>query len=140
MSKIKSKIKVIPCSGIGKASGLIAREAVLQVTGRLAPDTTETVCLAHIVTGDEAGKEKVEGCPCITLDGCAALCAVKSVEHAGGIVKAQYRVVDEMRDHRGKDAGTGSELTEDGWQIVDAIAKKISAKAAELTQEEKNNG
>lgn len=134
-----SKVKVIPCSGIGKALGLIARETALQVTGRLSPDTTETVCLAHLVTGDDSAVRKVKDCDCITIDGCPALCAAKSVEQAGGIVKAKYRAVDEMRNHKGKNAGTATALTEDGWQIVDEFAAKISAKAAELTEEEESN-
>lgn len=135
-----SSIKVIACSGIGKAMGLMARETALQVTGKLSPDTTETVCLAHVVTGDEDARNKVEGHNCITVDGCPAMCAAKSVEHAGGIVKAKYRVIDEMRNHKGVDAGTGTALTEDGWKIVDELAGKISEKAAEITREGQSNG
>ncbi|MCC2817255.1 putative zinc-binding protein [Lachnoclostridium pacaense] len=130
-----SKVKVVPCSGIGKVFGLMAREAALTVTGRLAPDTTETACLAHLVTGDEEAKAKVAGCTCITVDGCPALCAAKSVEAAGGIVKAQFRAVDEMRKHRGANAGTGTALTEDGWAITDELAKEIADKAEELLKE-----
>lgn len=135
-----SSIKVIACSGIGKAMGLMAREAALQVTGKLSQDTTETVCLAHIVTGDEEAAKKVEGCTCITVDGCPAMCAAKSVEQSGGVVKAKYRVIDEMRNHKGVDAGTGTALTEDGWKIVDELAGKISEKAAEITKEGQRNG
>lgn len=135
-----SSIKVIACSGIGKAMGLMARETALQVTGKLSPDTTETVCLAHVVTGDEDARNKVEGHNCITVDGCPAMCAAKSVEHAGGIVKAKYRVIDEMRNHKGVDAGTGTALTKDGWKIVDELAGKISKKAAEITREGQSNG
>ncbi len=135
-----SKVKVIPCSGIGKAMGLMAREATLQVTDKLAPDTTETVCLAYIVTGDEDARKKVEGKSCITVDGCPAMCAAKSVEHAGGIVKAKYRVIDEMRNHKGVNAGTGTALTDDGWQIADELAEKIAEKAAEIVREDHRNG
>lgn len=134
-----SKIKVIPCSGIGKALGLMSREAVLQVTNNLSPDTAETVCLAHIVTGDQDAVEKVKGRTCITVDGCPALCSAKSVENAGGIVKAKYRAIDEMRNHKGKDAETGTTLTADGWSIVDEFAGKISKKVTELSKEEQNN-
>ena len=134
------KIKIVPCSGIGKVFGLMAREAALTVTDRLCPDICETVCLAHLVTGEDEAIRKVKGLSCITIDGCPSLCAVKSVEAAGGIVSQQYRAVDEMRFHRGKDAGTGTALTEDGWQIVDGLAAKIAERAAELYQEGKNNG
>jgi hypothetical protein len=37
-----------------------------------------------------------------------------------------------MRNHRGVNAGNGTSLTEDGWQITDELAEKISAKVAEL--------
>ena len=135
-----SKVKVIACSGIGKAMGLMAREATLQVTDKLSSDTTETVCLAYIVTGDEDAKNKIEGQDCITVDGCPAMCAAKSVEHAGGKVQAKYRVIDEMRNHKGVNAGTASVLTEDGWKVVDELADKIAGKAAELIREDQSNG
>jgi uncharacterized metal-binding protein len=127
-----SKVKVVPCSGIGKALGLMAREAALTVTDRLCPETSETVCLAHLVTGEDDAIVKVKGLDCITVDGCPALCAAKSVEAAGGIVKRQYRVVDEMRIHKVKDVGTGTALTSDGWQIVDELAAKIAEQVKEL--------
>lgn len=132
-----SKVKVIPCSGIGKVFGLMARESALKITNELKPNETETVCLGHIVTGDAEAKEKIEGYSCITIDGCPKLCAAKNVELAGGIVKAQYRTVDEMRKHRGVDAGTATSLTDDGWKIVDELCEKICANVDEILKEEK---
>lgn len=134
-----SKVKVIPCSGIGKVFGLIAREAALGVTEQL-PELAETACLAHLVTGEEEAEAKVKGCPCITIDGCPALCAAKSVEAAGGIVVSKYRAVDEMRSHRGKNAGTGTALSEDGWLITDELASKVAAQVKEIAKGEENNG
>ncbi|SKA81161.1 DGC domain-containing protein [Caloramator quimbayensis] len=132
-----SKVKVIPCSGIGKVFGLMARESALKVTNELKPNETETVCLAHIVTGDEDSKSKIEGFPCITIDGCPKLCAAKNAELAGGIVKMQYRTVDEMRNHRGVDAGTATALTPDGWKVVDELCEKICEKVDDILKEEK---
>jgi len=132
-----SKVKVIPCSGIGKVYGLMAREAALKVTNELKPDETETVCLAHIVTGDADAKEKIEGYSCITIDGCPMLCAAKSVELEGGIVKAQYRTVDEMKKHRGVDPGTATALSEDGWKIIDELCEKICVNVDEIIKEAK---
>jgi len=135
-----SKIKVVPCSGIGKVFGLMAREAALTVTDRLRPDICETVCLAYLVTGEDEAVAKVKGQVCLTVDGCPALCAAKSVEAAGGIVSRQYRAVDEMRFHKGEDAGTGTALTEDGWRIVDELAAKVAEQAEELYKEDESNG
>jgi uncharacterized metal-binding protein len=113
----------------------MAREAALTVTDRLCPKEAETVCLAHLVTGEDEAVAKVKGLSCITVDGCPALCAAKSVEAAGGIVKQQYRSVDAMRSHKGKNAGTGTALTDDGWLIVDEIAAEIAERVCELHKE-----
>ena len=130
-----SKIKVIPCSGIGKVYGLMAREAALSVTERLCPEITETVCLALLVTGTNEAKEKVREQCCITIDGCPLMCAEKSVKAAGGNIKQQYRSVDEMLYHKGTIPGTGTALTDDGWQIVDELADKIAKRAEEILAE-----
>jgi len=130
-----SKIKVIPCSGIGKVMGLLSREAALEVTERICPDLAETTCLGYLVTGDAEATNKVAGQKCISIDGCTALCAEKSIEAAGGIIAAKYSVIDELRNHRGKKPGDGSALTEDGWAIVDDFAAKIAVKVRELNGE-----
>lgn len=124
---MSKKVKVIPCSGMGKVFGLIARESTLQAV-KNNPNDSETVCLAYIVTGDDDAKKLIEGQKCITVDGCPAMCAAKNAEIAGGIVEEKIRVVDVFRNHKGVNAGTATELTEDGWQIVDEIAEKIIEK------------
>mgnify|MGYP001003472209 CR=1 FL=1 len=135
-----SKVKIIPCSGIGKVMGLLSREVALEVTEHLCPDKAETACLGHIVTGDASATAKVVGSACIAVDGCPALCAAKSIEAAGGTVTAGYRVIDELRNHRGKKPGDGTALTEEGWQIVDEFAEKIADKVDEILQGGENNG
>lgn len=130
---MNSRIKVIPCSGIGKVLGLIAREAALKVTRELLPEETESLCLAHIVTGDDEVVSKIEGQPCITIDGCAKCCAQKSVEAAGGNICNKHRVVDFMKSHGGEEHGTGTRLTEDGWRFAGELAEVMAEEAkAEL--------
>lgn len=132
-----SKIKVIPCSGIGKVYGLMAREAILKVSGELLPEETETVCLAHIVTGEDDAKEKVEGFTCVTMDGCPKMCAAKNVDFVGGNVVKEFRSIDAMKEHRGVDAGTATFLTDDGWKIVDELADMVKNEILEIIEGEK---
>lgn len=132
-----SKVKVIPCSGIGKVFGLMARETALKVVNELKPNETETICLGSIVTGDADAKKKIEGHSCITVDGCPKLCSAKNVKIAGGIIKAQYRTVNEMKNHRGVDPGTATALTDDGWKIVDELCTKVCLNVDEILKEEK---
>ncbi len=131
-----SKVKVAACSGIGKVFGLLSREAGLKVTEELCPEFCEAVCLARVMTADEDAKESIEGKTCIAVDGCPKMCAAKTLEAAGGNVKATFRAVDTMRAHRGEDAGTGTYLTEAGWNMAGELAKQVSEKVKELAKEE----
>lgn len=121
----EQKIIVMPCSGIGKVHGLIAREATYAATD-LAPAGFETLCLALLVSGDEEARAKIRKADCIAIDGCPKLCAAKNVEMAGGKVIRSIRVVDSFKSHRGAEPGTATTLADDGWTIVREIAGDIA--------------
>ena len=126
------KVKVIPCSGIGKVFGLMAREAVLKTVLELCPEKSETVCLGYIVTGDKEVKEKIEGSDCITVDGCPKMCASKNVSIAGGIVIEEMKVLDTVKEHKGKKFGSPTQLNDDGEAVISEIAEKITRKINEI--------
>ncbi len=126
------KVKVVPCSGIGKVFGLMAREAVLKTVIELCPDKSETVCLAYIVTGDKAVKEKIEGYDCITVDGCPKMCAAKNVTLIGGVVVEEVNVLDTVKEHKGKKFGSPTQLSDDGEVVINEIAGKIARKINEI--------
>jgi succinyl-CoA synthetase alpha subunit len=107
-----NKVKVVPCSGIGKVYGLMAREAVLKTVFELCPEKSETVCLAYIVTGDKEVKEKIEGFNCITVDGCPVLNTVK--------------------EHKGKKFGSPTQLNAVGEVVISEIAENIAKKINEI--------
>lgn len=121
----KPKIIVMPCSGIGKVHGLIAREATYAVTDELAPERFEPMCLALLVSGDEEAHAKIKKTDCITVDGCPKLCAAKNVEMAGGKIVRSIRVVDAFKEHRGAEPGTATALADDGWTVVSEIGGEI---------------
>ena len=127
-----NKVKVVPCSGIGKVYGLIAREAVLKTIIELCPEKSETVCLAYIVTGDKEAKEKIDGYDCITVDGCPKMCASKNVSIAGGKVIEEIKVLDTVKEHKGKQFGSPVELNADGELVISEIAAKIANKINEI--------
>ena len=126
------KVKVVPCSGIGKVYGLMAREAVLKTVFDLCPEKSETVCLAYIVTGDKEVKEKIEGFDCITVDGCPKMCASKNVSIAGGIVVEEMKVLDTVKEHKGKKFGSPTQLNDDGEAVINEIAEKIAKRINEI--------
>lgn len=126
------KVKVVPCSGIGKVYGLMAREAVLEAVFELCPEKSETVCLAYIVTGDNEAKEKIEGYECITVDGCPKMCAAKNVSIAGGIIMEEIKVLDTVKEHKGKKFGSPTQLDADGEAVISEISVKIAKKINEI--------
>ena len=129
---MNNKVKVIPCSGIGKVFGLMAREAALKTVIELCPETSETVCLAYLVTGDKEAKEKVEGFNCITVDGCPKMCASKNVSLTGGIVIEEIKVLDTVKAHKGKKFGSATQLDAYGEVVISEIAEKIANRINEL--------
>lgn len=122
----KDEVLVIPCSGIGKVHGLISREAVYHVTDNLLPGQVDTVCLALLVTGDAETRQKVQQTPCITLDGCPKLCALKNVELSGGKIAKGIRVYDVMKRHRGANFGNATALSREGWAVVEELAAEVA--------------
>lgn len=71
-----SKVKIIPCSGIEKVKldrlpWISTKRDRRIIAGRHRTSVSYT----HIVTGDEEIVSKIEGQPCITIDGCAKCCA-----------------------------------------------------------------
>ncbi len=127
------KVKVVPCSGIGKVYGLMAREAVLKTVIELCPEKSETVCLAYIVTGDKEVREKIDGFNCITVDGCPKMCASKNVTIAGGVVIEEIKVLDTVKEHKGKKFGSPTMLDADGEVVISEIAGKIAKKINEMS-------
>ncbi|MEN6357962.1 MAG: putative zinc-binding protein [Armatimonadota bacterium] len=119
----KRKTIIMPCSGIGKVHGLIAREATYAAADMA---NAETLCLALLVSGDKDARAKIKDADCIAIDGCPKLCAAKNVEMAGGRVVKSVRVVDSFRGHRGAEPGTATALADDGWKIVREIAADIA--------------
>ena len=135
----KESVLVIPCSGIGKVLGLISREATYRVTDTLLPGQADTVCLALLVTGDAEARQKVQHTPCITIDGCAKLCAKKNVELSGGNVTCGVRAYDTLKRYRGGQFGSATALTEEGWTVVEEIAKEVVTAASPNTSPEESS-
>lgn len=123
---MNKKVKVIPCSGIGKVYGLMAREAALKTVLELCPEKAETICLARIVTGDKEVTDIIEGCDCITVDGCPQMCASKNVSIARGRVIKEIKVLDTVKEHKGKKFGSATQLEDSGEIVVSEIAGKIA--------------
>ena len=132
----QKKIIVIPCSGIGKAFGSVSREATYELTENLRKETTETVCLALLVSGDEDSLQLVRNNKCIAVDGCPLQCAEKNIRFAGGDFAASFRVVDVFKNNRNLRPKNITFLDRAGEQMAVLLAEQIANKVDELLREQ----
>jgi uncharacterized metal-binding protein len=132
----QKKIVVIPCSGIGKAFGSVSREATYELTENLRKETTETVCLALLVSGDEDSLQLVRNNKCIAVDGCPLQCAEKNIRLAGGDFAASFRVVDVFKNNRNLKPKSITFLDPAGEQMAALLAEQIANKVDELLRDQ----
>ncbi len=128
------RVMIIPCSGIGKAFGSVGREAAYIAVEELRPGAAETVCLSLLVMGDEETRERLQGRPCITIDGCPIGCARKNVELAGGKVAGALRVVDTYREHHECKPVGITELDEAGQRLARLVAEQVAAEVDRIAE------
>ena len=126
MSEGKPQVVVVPCSGIGKAAGSVAREAGYELCDELRPDTTRLVALSKLVLGDEQARDRVRQCPTITIDGCKLMCASKLVKHSGGTIAREVAVLDAYREHKELKPDGIAELNAEGKQLARIMAEQIA--------------
>jgi uncharacterized metal-binding protein len=125
MNEDKRKVVIIPCSGIGKPFGSVARETGYELCDELRPDSTRLVALSKLVLGDEQAREFVRQCPVITIDGCKLMCAAKLARHSGGTVAREVTVFEAFRQHKELKPEGIAELNAPGKQLARVMAEEI---------------
>lgn len=140
MSKGKRQVVVVPCSGIGKAPGTVAREAGYELCDELRPDTTRLVALSKLVLGDEQARDRVRQCPTITIDGCKLMCAAQLVRHSGGTIAREVAVLDAYRQHKELKPDGIAELNAEGKQLARIMAEQIAEIVDDLGREAPSGG
>src|SRR5512137_1185756 len=127
MNPDKTRVVVVPCSGIGKPFGTVSREAAYELCEELRPESTRLVALAKLVLGDEAARELVAGHPVVTIDGCKQMCASKMVQQSGGTVAREVAVLDVFRRHKELKPEGIAELNEAGRKLARVLAEEVAA-------------
>ena len=132
---MKKPILILPCSGIGKSFGSIARDATFRVCDELRPGKADTLCLSLLVMGDEDARNKVASSRVIVVDGCPLACSRNNVERSEGNVVAEFKVMDLLRENRGLKPRDVTFLDEDGEKLSKVLAEKMAKKVDELMEE-----
>ena len=123
MGKKQKKVVVLPCSGIGKVYGAVARETMYELVEKLRPGLATTTCLPLLVIRDPEAVALVTENPVITIDGCPKDCAKKSVEALGKMVDKAYEAIKFYKEHK--------DLKPEGIAEVNETGRKLAAVAAE---------
>ncbi len=123
MGKKHKKVVVLPCSGIGKVYGALARETMYELLERIRPGTVATTCLPLLVIKDPEAVALVTENPVITIDGCPKDCAKKSVQALGKEPDRTYEAIKFYKEHK--------DLKPEGIAEVNDTGRKLAAVAAE---------
>ncbi|HYK90395.1 MAG TPA: putative zinc-binding protein [Acidobacteriota bacterium] len=121
------KICIVPCSGIGKTYGSVAREGAFIVTEDLRPETTRIMALSRLVPDDSDVRVEIALAESITIDGCKLACAAKVVAETGGTVAHALQVLDVYRKHRDLKPAGIAELNEGGKRLAAVLAEEVAA-------------
>ena len=135
---MKPKALIIPCSGIGKTYGSVAREAAFRVTENLRPEESQLLPLSLLVLGEEETRETLASVPVIAIDGCKLSCAAKVAAEKGGKVDHALQVLDVFRRFRDLKPDGIAELNEAGHQLAQALAEEIATLVDKMKGEVKN--
>jgi len=128
----EEKVLIISCSGVGKAFGVVGREAMYTVVEDLRPGVTGTLCLSLLTMGDEAALAEVSSRPTITIDGCPKMCARVNVEASGGRPAASFQVADTYRRFRELKPQAVAMPDEAGRQLAHALAEEVTGEVDRL--------
>ena len=127
MNTDKTRVVVVPCSGIGKPFGTVSREAAYELCEELRPESTRLVALAKLVLGDAAARELLTRYPAVTIDGCKQMCASKMVKQSGGTVAHEVAVLEVFRRHKELKPEGIAELNEAGQKLARVLAEEVAA-------------
>jgi uncharacterized metal-binding protein len=133
-----SKVLIIPCSGIGKCYGSVARESAFIVVEDLCPEKAQLLPLSLLVLGEEDVRQQLSSNPAITIDGCKLACAAKVVSESGGTVAHGVMVLDVHRRHRDLKPAGIAELDKQGLKLAQFLAEEVNELVETMTREDKD--
>jgi len=121
----RRKVVIVPCSGIGKPFGTVAREAAYDLVEDLRPDATILVALSKLVLGDEEARAIVASHPVVTIDGCKLNCAAKMVKESGGTPSREVAVLEVFRQHKDLKPEGIAQLNPAGSRLARVLAEGL---------------
>lgn len=136
MDKTPKQVVVLPCSGIGKAYGALARETAYELAERVRPGVVRLTCLPLLVINDPEARRLVTENPVITIDGCPKQCAKKLMEALGKEPAAAYQAIRFYTAHKGLKPEGVAQLNEAGQKLAQITADELAETVDRLAAQE----
>lgn len=125
------KYAVLPCSGMDKAEGSLAREAAIRFAEKTGADI---VCPVHSTRAPARYKKLLAEDRLVVVDGCGTRCASKLTDALEAKAERKISISDELK---ARDLSPGSSLRLDAAdlvlvnEIVDKLVADLSAPAGQ---------
>jgi uncharacterized metal-binding protein len=132
MGNKHKQVVVLPCSGIGRVFGAVARETAYELVEKVRPGVATLTCLPLLVINDQKAVTLVTENPVITIDGCPRDCAKKSVEAVGGKVARSYEAIRFYKEHKDLKPGGLAEVDEPGRKLAQVAAGEVAEEVDKL--------
>jgi uncharacterized metal-binding protein len=126
------KIKVAPCTGMGKVLATVARVGALLATDEGKSDELELICTPCVAAGLPREIERIKGADVIVIDGCIDECCRKIFEENGSNIIADIKVWEVLRENKDLKPESRVKLGPKGMALAEKVAEKIKAEAARL--------
>lgn len=129
----EKKVCVMPCSGMGKALGSVAREVGFILAEDMRPGKTFLVCIPSLTAGVEKHSQMIKTNSVIVIDGCAERCSTKIAAKAGAKIKGRFFLPQSIRKHRLKPEKRDN-IGGEGKKLAKKIAEDVAESIDKLSE------
>jgi len=127
----EGKVAIIPCAGMDKALGSVARACAFKVVENLRRDKAVLICIPPLIAGVKPYSEMVKAYPSITIDGCVERCATKIAVRNGAKIRGRILIPESVQKHKLKPK-SASDIGPDGEKLAEKLAEEIAAEIDRL--------
>ncbi len=124
MAEQEFKVGVLPCNGIGRLVSTVVRMASYKIR-EMRPDQVVLLSSGRLAARDPEHVALLAKYPLLVIDGCRPHCASFMADELGRTPASKIYVADIMAEQKINVAGEKRRgLTEKGYKLVDALARK----------------
>ena len=127
----EGKVAIIPCAGMDKALGSVARACAFIVVERLRPDKAVLICIPPLVVGAKPYSDIIKKYPVIPIDGCAERCATKIAVKNGAKIGGRVLIPESVQKYNLKPK-SASDIGPEGEKLAEKLAEEIAAEIDRL--------